>query len=227
MNLIYGYDDELMIKLIEHIKTSKNKNLTAVFREFALKENKSAGTIRNLYYAISKRAETDTDFKNKYLLGVEFKTNKAKKFSKENERELIKKIMLERLNTRSTRSAVYKIANGDGKTALRYQNKYRAVLKNNESLIGDIKTEIEKECGVKIPIFSKTGAPIEYGVNKVKDEINALIERIAKKVKAENSELKKENAFLKSEISRLSMLINSKDTAFAFFKKEEEISKIN
>ena len=48
MNLIYGYDDELMIKLIEHIKTSKNKNLTAVFREFALKENKSAGTIRNL-----------------------------------------------------------------------------------------------------------------------------------------------------------------------------------
>ncbi|MBO5714187.1 MAG: hypothetical protein J6R83_02045, partial [Clostridia bacterium] len=70
MNIIYGFDDELMINFINYLKDNKNLALTTVFKNFAIKVNKSWGTIRNLYYTITKKASVDKDFKNKYLTGV-------------------------------------------------------------------------------------------------------------------------------------------------------------
>ena len=70
MNKIYGYDDKLMIKLIDFIKNRQGENLTTLFKEFSVLTGKSGGTIRNLYYAIAKKAEQDDDFKNTYLKGT-------------------------------------------------------------------------------------------------------------------------------------------------------------
>ena len=227
MNEIYGYDNELMINLINRIKENHGKNLSQVFREFGQDYNKSAGTIRNLYYAIARRAKDDENFKSKYLDGVDFSTNKGKPFSKTDERELIKRIMLEKLNERSTRSAVLKLAKGDSKTALRYQNKYRAVVKNNVLLYKELGEEIERETGAKIPNMLKNGDELEFSMMTVKNEINSLVERISSKIKAENERLKRENKNLRTEIALLKESNLSVSSGTEYFKNLIKNSNIN
>jgi hypothetical protein len=227
MNEIYGYDNELMMSLIKKIKENSGKNLSQVFREFALEENKSAGTIRNLYYAIARRAKDDKVFKENYLSGVDFSTNKGKPFSKTDERELVKRIMLEKLKERSTRSAVLKLAGGDSKTALRYQNKYRAVIKNNAPLYEDIATEIEKETGSKIPNIYKCGDELSFSINALKGEINLLVEKISAKIKEENAKLKAENEKLTAELTFLKEKMPDSSSGTEYFKNLIKNSNIN
>lgn len=209
MNIIYGFDDELMIKLIDFVKEKNNIPLTTVFREFALKTGKSSGTIRNLYYAIAKKAEADSNFKNTYLTGVKLSTNKIKKFTLNEERELIKNIMLERAKTRSTRSAVFSLSNGNSKQALRFQNKFRSALKNNRALIDDVSEEIRRENGVVIAPLNKVNQVTELNIEKVRYEINKLVERISDGVKKENKELKKQLAELREENEKLKLITSS------------------
>ena len=206
MNKIYGYDDKLMIKLIDFMKKRQGENLTALFKEFSIITGKSGGTIRNLYYAIAKKAELDVDFKRKYLGDTDFKTGKVERFTPESERELLKSIMQERLKSRSTRSAVMRLSGGDGKVALRYQNKYRSALKNNTELLSELADEIYCESGKKYPDFISVRA---NAVSEIKEEINNLVEKISASVKRENERLKSENAHLKREVERLTLLTES------------------
>jgi hypothetical protein len=209
MNKIYGYDDEMMISFINFMKGKQGGNLSALFKEFAKMNDRASGTIRNLYYAISKRAESDEDFRNKYLDGVGFSTGKIERFDPDGEREILKKIMAERLACRSTRSAVMRLANGDGKTALRYQNKYRSALKKNRAQIEEIAEELSKERGgIEYPL-KKVSSVTEYNINKVKGEINALVERIAFSKRQENENLKREIALLKEENEALKLKLES------------------
>ncbi len=209
MNKIYGYDDNMMIAFIDFMKGKKGENLSALFKEFAQKHNKASGTVRNLYYAISKRAENDEEFRKKYLDGQSFTTGKIERFTEDGEREILKKIMAERLTCRSTRSAVLRLANGDGKTALRYQNKYRSALKKNRAQIEEIAQELSKERGgIEYPL-KKVSHLTEYNISKVKGEINALVERIAFSRREENESLKREIALLKEENEALRLKLES------------------
>ena len=206
MNKIYGFDDKLTFKLIDFIKNKKGEKLTSVFAEFAMVTGKSAGTVRNLYYALCKKAESDRDFKEKYLADIDFAPAKIERFSKDSERELLKKIMSEKLKTRSTRSAVYNLANGDGKLALRYQNKFRTAIKNNLPLINEIAMELSTETEGAVYMPNAVSSVTEFNINKLKGEINTLVEKIAYRTRRENEMLKIENARLKEEIERLNLL---------------------
>ena len=210
MNKIYGYDDNMTFAFIDFMKDRSEENLSLLFKEFAKKYNRSSGTIRNLYYAISKRAESDEEFRTKYLGGKKFTTGKVERFTKESEREILKKIMAERLTSRSTRSAVLRLADGDGKIALRYQNKYRSALKNNRAQVEEIAKEISQERGgIEYPL-KKVSTITEYNIAKVKSEINALVERIAVTKRQENESLKREIALLKEENEMLKLRLESK-----------------
>lgn len=203
MNKIYGFDDKLTFKLIDFIKQKKGEKLTSVFAEFAILTGKSAGTIRNLYYALCKKAECDSAFKEKYLEEIDLTSAKIERFSKNSERELLKKIMSEKLKTRSTRSAVYNLANGDGKLALRYQNKFRTAMRKNLPLINEIALELSTETDGAIYMPNAVSSVTEFNINKLKGEINSLVEKIAYRTRKENEVLKKENAILREEVERL------------------------
>jgi hypothetical protein len=229
MNIIYGFDDELMINFINYLKDNKNLALTTVFKNFAIKVNKSWGTIRNLYYTITKKASVDKDFKNKYLTGVDFCVNKVDKFTSTEEKELVKSIVLERLKTRSTRKAVYNLSGGDDKVALRYQNKFRSAIKNNPTLVSD--TIKELDLTEKTPFFQlqKSSDVTLANIDKVKVEINRLVERISYDVKRENILLKNENLKLKEEVEKLKLIIDGlkNGKAVNFFSIDGQNSKLN
>lgn len=208
-NVIYGFDNELMISLIDYLKQNKNLTLTTVFKNFALKHDKSWGTIRNLYYAIIKKAGEDEDFKKRYLTGVEISVNKIDKFTNVEEKELIKSIILERSKTRSTRKAVYNLSGGNDKVALRYQNKFRSAIKNNPTLINEVNQELSSLGDSAVLRLCKVTPDTEVAIERVRGEINKLVDRLFLNVKKENSILKKENLSLKEQVEKLTLLVEA------------------
>ena len=203
MQKIYGYKEKDVIALANQIKNRTNQSLSDLFREFAKTHGKSKGTVRNLYYALAKRSNTDAEFCKKYLDGKPISVSKIVEFNNLDERALIKKILTYKLNGKSVRSAVMDLANGDGKLALRYQNKFRNIIKNKKQLVNDIVLELKADKkALGIDTLTHNRQPLrkisDAEFSAVKDSIDSLIFKISEKER-------KENAYLKERVSMLEM----------------------
>ena len=126
----YGYKESDVIALAEFIKGGEflGKPLSEVFKEYAKKSGKSAGSVRNLYYALAKFSRENEKFTAEYLGGKPVSVEKPDGFSAEEERDLISKIENYKKNGTSVRKATLLLARGDAKLALRFKNKYRSVI---------------------------------------------------------------------------------------------------
>ncbi len=198
MEKIYGYKEKDVYALAEFIKEKGETSLSNVFEKFGALYGKAKGTVRNLYYAVAKKSNLDKEFCQKYLGGKPIKISKIEEFSKQDEKQLIKDILIKKNKGKSVRSIIMEMANGDAKTALRYQNKYRNAIKNNPELINEIILEINSQ-GEKVSIennMHKKSIVSDAQFNKLKSEIDSLVEKISSKIK-------KENQYLKERINRL------------------------
>ena len=208
MESLYGYKEKDVLLLAQFIKDRKD-SLTEQFNEFSLATGKAKGTVRNLYYALAKKSNEDQEFCNKYLNGKAIKVNTSKGFSSEEERALVKQIIILKNNGKSVRSAISKLANGDIKLALRYQNKYRNFVKNNPAELEQILLEIKKEIGVEVKMRKEdrqvTFNDIQF--RRLKSEIDLLVKRISKDIRDENETLKSKIEFLENENLKLSRLL--------------------
>ncbi len=212
MEKIYGYKEKDVLGLAEFILSRKGGTLSNAFNEYALINGKAQGTIRNLYYALAKKSREDSDFCQKYFGGKPLSVGKIVEFDKDEEEKLVKDILREKLNGNSVRSAISKLANGDQKKALRYQNKFRNCLKNNPELVEKISEELcsienfEENKVKKEPIlFSQT--------RKIKSQINGLIDKTFSLLRKENDKLRTKNAYLERENGKLKQELGLKSTA--------------
>ncbi len=201
MEKIYGYKQEDVIALSKEIINKGNKPLQRIFEDFANSHSKAKGTVRNLYYALVRYAKVNPDFCEKYLGGVIPSVEKIQSFSKGEEEVLISKIKEGINEGKSVRSIVLLLANGDAKLALRYQNKYRAFLVKNPEYNARIKRanphqELRSQPPIPQTLF-----------NKLKKDINSLVDKISIKEKKENAVLRKRIAFLEAENLKLSRLV--------------------
>lgn len=175
--------------------------LVDVFKEIAKKYNLSAGSIRNIYYLRLKNKSTS-----------ELTAKKIVPFSKEEEEEILRRILIARGKTNSMRSAFLTVANGDEKLALRYQNKYCNMLKKQR---GNILREIllqKKE-------FGKCFNP--YLNKREREEKNKLEKEIEELVFVISEKCKKENDLLKQKLIRYQKLTSGNE----LFDKEEKIQR--
>ena len=199
MDKIYGFKQKDIEQLIGRLENRKEKPLSRVFEEFAEQTGKSKGTVRNMYYALAKKSREDGAFADKYLGGKPISVQKIAEFKEGEERELIKKVLLGRKEGKSARRVIHELAEGDEKKALRFQNKYRNVLKHNQPLLGELSAEIRSESGVSVEaigVRSNTKMVSDVMLKRLQNEINALIDRISGK-------LKRENAYLRSRLGEL------------------------
>ena len=228
MEKIYGYKQKDIIGLANYLNNNDNNNLSSVFEQYALISGKAKGTIRNLYYALAKMSAKDDEFCNKYLGGKKLQVIKIKEFNEEEERNLIKKILLDIQKGKSVRSSIMLLANSDGKVALRYQNKYRNALKNKPQLIEEIWAEISKDEMPSKTNFVKTENYLtDANFAKLKSEINNLVAKIALKEKKENAFLKEKIVALEKENLRLyNALYNNTDT-IKFFRRNGQSNVLN
>ncbi len=209
MEKIYGYKEKDVVGLAQFLSGKENQPLSRTFEEYAMISKKAKGTVRNLYYALAKLSQTDRRFCDKYLGGKSLTVNKIVEFSDCEERQLIKKILLAKNDGLSVRSEIMRLSGGDGKIALRLQNKYRNAVKNKPELIEEVKKDLISS-GVKFK--ERYTCSKEYPLNggqfeKLKNEINNLVAKISVKIQRENEFLKERVALLERENLKLSNLL--------------------
>ena len=212
MNKINGYTEEEARGLVEYIKAGKQKGktLTYLFETYGLKHGRAKGSVRNYYYALMKNEQGDERIV-KLLDGSTLSVEKIREFTEEEATETLKSILLEKSKGISVRKAIFNLANGDDKLMLRLQNKYRNTLKKQPERL----TALAKELGLAEEFYgvekrNKNGenkrprlADKDFLRRRLENEINALYDRLAQALKAENESLRAENASLKEENERL------------------------
>ena len=206
MNKINGYTEEEAKNLVDFIKEGKQKGktLTYLFAAYGLQHGRAKGSVRNYYYALMKNEKGDERIV-KLLDGTELSVEKIREFTEEETDEVLRSILEEKSKGLSVRRANFNLSGGDDKMMLRLQNKYRNTLKKEPERIAEIAMELGlKEEAENIRKGGKsraekknTAADRDFLRRRLENEINALYDRLAQALKAENERLRLENAHLK------------------------------
>lgn len=108
--------------------------LRDVFADVGVQLDRKPNSIRNFYYA--RLRETP---------GLAAKQAAFRSFTQQEVRELLRHVLMGRGEGKSVRSCVTELADGDRAGMLRYQNKYRSILKNKPELLMEVAQELRME----------------------------------------------------------------------------------
>lgn len=184
MSKLYGYKEEDVKNLYEYVKSHGKMPLAQAFFVYGKTYGKSKGTVRNLYYAMAKKSREDESFCKEFCGGEKLSVKTNVKFKKEEEDSLIQKINGLKEQGYSVRHAVNLLSGGDSVLALRYQNKYRNIISKNQP------ESTPKSEKLKKKIFGERKTVSAAYLNRLKEEINGLYDRLVKDLRAENEYLK-------------------------------------
>ena len=209
MNKINGYTEEEAKNLIEFIKEgkSKGKTLTYLFETYGLKRGRAKGSVRNYYYALMKNEKQDERIV-RLLDGSRLFVEKIREFTEEETDRVLRDILTEKSKGLSVRRAIFNLSGGDDKLMLRLQNKYRNTLKKEPERIAAIADKLGLQEEVQKvrarAVGQKSERPAlpdrDFLRRRLENEINALYDRLAQALKAENERLRSENEKLKEEL---------------------------
>ena len=215
MTKINGYTEEEAKSLVEYIKDGreKGKTLTYLFETYGLKRGRAKGSVRNYYYALMKNKDKDERIV-KLLDGTSLSVEKIREFTDEETDEVLRSILQEKSKGMSVRRAIFNLSKGDDKLMLRLQNKYRNTLKKEPRRIAKIASELGlRDEAVNLSRRAITAETVSASALKerlpdkdflrrrLENEINALYDRLAQALKAENERLREENEKLKRQLS--------------------------
>lgn len=136
-----------MVKYIERVKelflyVEKNYNkytLNEMFKKFANKWEMNVGSVRNLFYMQIKKMSSDDKYKQKVGIDLEnICINSFVNFDEKQEKDLLEYIENGVKSGHSVRALCLELANGDIKKMIRYQNKYRNLIKTNAVIPNNI-----------------------------------------------------------------------------------------
>ena len=221
MSKIYGYKEKDVGLLYEFIKKNGGLSLSEIFARFSAKYGKSKGTVRNLYYAMAKKSREDEKFKDEFLKGETFTVKQNEKFDKAEEKKLFAKINALKEKGYSVRRAVNVLSGGDCKLALRYQNKYRNVIKAENKNAPHGAAALLKKIRPDEDMAEFSGERLIT----LKNEINALYDRLFGRIKRENEYLKSRVAALTEELANASAF--GSDGTLGYFKNGEKNERVN
>ncbi len=151
------------------------KPLKAVFDEVAALNGRRPNSVRNYYYAKVKESGDGS-----YTHQRAFQP-----FSEESARQLVEQVLTAQAGGESVRSCTLRLANGDDKAMLRYQNKYRALMKNNPALIRQVAQQLKNSGKPSFDPFAvsdgrpKAGRPRKYasGLMRLCEQLGAELSR--------------------------------------------------
>ena len=137
-----GWRDEESDTLFCAVREASRQGtpLRSVFEQVASSLGRKPNSIRNYYYAqLRQRPETGLN------RAAPFQT-----FTEEEVRELLRTVLIARGQGISVRACVMRMAGGDRGLMLRYQNKYRSILKNRPHFLAEVAEELRRE-GIAVP----------------------------------------------------------------------------
>ena len=155
-------DDEEQLLFTEAENCRKQGGaLRAVFESVARRTGRKPNSVRNHYYLRIKQED---------MQGSEMQPTAFVPFTQQEVEALLEDVLTGRANGESVRACTIRLAGGDDKLMLRYQNKYRAVIKKEPELVAKI-TERLAQRGINVPaICSRNG----YDYNRItNDSVNS------------------------------------------------------
>lgn len=145
-----GWQDTETARLFTAVKAASDEGrpLRSVFDELAGDLGRKPNSIRNYYYACLRSRED----------AASVRASPARSFTPEETHELLRRVLMARGEGRSVRSCVLDMADGDRSRMLRYQNKYRTLLRQRPDLIASVAEELRGE-GLPCPGSAQAAAP--------------------------------------------------------------------
>lgn len=148
-----GWKDDEKLMLWDEIKKAQKIGapLKRVFETVAQRTGRKPNSVRNYYYM--KVKETGE---------IEQKPTTFTPFTKEEIYTLLRTLLGAAASGDSIRGASLKLARGDKTLMLRYQNKYRSLIKNGRPLIEKVMADMDKAGEKYISPYEihKSGAPV-------------------------------------------------------------------
>lgn len=236
------WKDEEIKQLFDIVEKNRkeNRSLLSAFSEYAKLSGRKRNSIRNYYYQELSELQKNKSRANKLNINIKNHiVNESVLFSKNETREIISNILKLNSEGYSIRKACLKLANNNVELMVRYQNKYRSVLKSNPELIN----EITKELNIKNKVMetTKSNSPNNLIYFKKQEpkvisekDINSLflgLIKLVKKSAAESvekkliSELDFANSTLRKTLVKLSKTeqdLKEMSTSFENIKIENE-----
>lgn len=132
-----GWQEEETERLLTAVKAAaaSGQPLRAVFEGLSDDLGRKPNSIRNYYYACLRR-QPDVPM---------CRPEPMRLFTAEEAHELVRQVLMARGQGHSVRSCVMQLAQGDRSLMLRYQNKYRTLLKTQPELIEQVCEELRRE----------------------------------------------------------------------------------
>lgn len=123
-------EDALLLEAAGNARTDRLP-LSVAFDQVAAATGRRPNSVRNRYYTIRKSASAASPA--------------FVPFTEEESMQLVKKVLLAQTGGESVRACTLRLAGGDTRRMLRYQNKYRAILKTRPDCIADALDQLERE----------------------------------------------------------------------------------
>ena len=195
-----GFSESEVKLLIEKAKYAKQNSapLVSVFESFAKESGRAFGSVRNYYYKMVKTASKKESLYQKLGLSENLKPAFIVEFTKAEERALLYSVFKGIYNGKSVRKVILELSGGREKLALRYQNKYRNLIKNNSPMIDEVFLLIERDFG-KIAVSKIKRKLKSTDYERLEKQINVMLDNIVKKISLENEIIKKRAELLERE----------------------------
>lgn len=181
--------------------------LRSVFERMGQALGRKPNSVRNYYY-MQLRDRAGEDLRR----AAPFET-----FTEEEVHDLIRQVLIARGRGQSVRRCVMEMSNGDKTLMLRYQNKYRSVLRKKPDLVAVILKELESEglpCPAALPPAAET--PIVPGVERGDPDVQAILgalQSLSRRLKAppapESDRLKVQRDLLMMQLEDLQLAVRS------------------
>ena len=206
MEKINGYSRAEAEELVRYVGEGRRmgKTLTSLFASYGKVHGRAGGSVRNYYYKLLK-----TENAAPRLEGKGLRAETIVPFTEGETDEMLRSILGERKKGCSVRRAIANVCGGDAKKMLRYQNKYRNMLKKQPDAV----RAAARKAGVSIETMPRTAKSDLQ--RRVEAEINALYDRLALSLREENERLKKTIEQLNEENELLRRASRAKNALIA------------
>ena len=144
-NSIPGIDAELMSSMKEEVLRARKENIPMIqaFEAVARKSGLKVNTIRNYYYRyLHAHLSKNIGSRGVKRSNWAYKGVAGKSFTEEEVRNLLITILTAQAKGESVRSCANRLADGDPKKMLRFQNKYRNVIAGQPEYVKNLMDEM-------------------------------------------------------------------------------------
>ena len=152
-------EDTLLFDLAEHAQ-QMGRPLKLVFEEFAARTNRRPNSVRNYYYARIKAGDCARSHTPAFI-----------PFTQEESEQLMETVLSAQANGESVRSCTLRLGGGQQRVMLRYQNKYRALVRTDPALVHRVMERMQQ---AGKPVFDPYAEPRTGRVGRPRKQLRPV-----------------------------------------------------